>query len=178
MSRIGRQLIEIPSGVTVTYNNGLVTVNGPLGTLNRQINTKLGFEVKDNHIHLTNPNNVYELRAQHGLYRQLVKNMVEGVSKGFEKKLNVNGVGFKITQKGEDLVLNIGLSHPVEVKAEKGIKLSFDKNEITVKGIDKEQVGKFAAYIRDIKPVEPYHAYGISYVDEVIIRKEAKSAKK
>ncbi len=178
MSRIGRKTIELPAGVSASYNNGVVTVTGPLGTLSREINPKISFEIADGHIHMTNPNGEYELRAQHGLYRQLVHNMVEGVSKGFEKKLNVNGVGFKITQKGEDLVLNIGLSHPVEIHAEQGIKLSCDKNEITVKGIDKEQVGRFAAYVRDIKPVEPYHAYGISYVDEKIVRKEAKSAKK
>ena len=104
--------------------------------------------------------------------------MVEGVSKGYEKVLNVNGVGFKIAQQGQDLVLNIGFSHPVVVKAVEGITLSCDKTSIKVAGINKELVGQFAAKIRDIKPVEPYHAYGISYADEVIVRKEVKSGKK
>lgn len=178
MSRIGKKLIEIPSGVNVSVNGNVVTVSGPLGTLNREVNPKIGVAVKDGHVEVTNTTGEYELRAQHGLYRQLIHNMVEGVSKGYEKKLNVNGVGFKVTQKGNDVELGIGLSHPVLVKAEPGIKLTGDKTEISVKGIDKEQVGRFAAYIRDIKPCEPYHAYGISYSDEVVVRKEAKSAKK
>ena len=104
--------------------------------------------------------------------------MVEGVDKGYEKRLNVNGVGFKIAKNGNDLVLNLGFSHPVNVKAIDGITLDFDKNVIIIKGINKELVGQFAAKVRSIKPVEPYHAYGISYVDEVIVRKESKSAKK
>ena len=178
MSRIGRRTIAIPSGVNVNVNNNVVTVTGPLGTLTQTINPNIGVAVENNQVVVSNTTNAYEMRAQHGLYRQLISNMVEGVSKGFAKKLNINGVGYKITQKGEDLVLNIGLSHPVEIKAEPGIKLSCEKTEITVSGINKEQVGRFAAYIRDIKPCEPYHAYGISYVDEVIVRKEAKSAKK
>ena len=178
MSRIGKKAIEIPSGVNVTVAGNVVTVTGKLGTLNRTINPQIGVEVKDNLVHVTNTTGEYELRAQHGLYRQLIHNMIEGVSKGYEKKLNVNGVGFKVTQKGADVELGIGLSHPVLIKAEPGITLIGDKTEITVKGIDKEQVGRFAAYIRDIKPCEPYHAYGISYSDEVVVRKEAKSAKK
>ena len=178
MSRIGKKLIEIPAGVTVTADNNLVTVTGPLGTLNRQVNANIGVKVENGHVEVTNTTGAYEMRAQHGLYRQLIANMVEGVHKGYSKKLVVNGVGFKVTQKGVDVELSIGLSHPVLVKAENGIKLTGDKNEITVSGIDKEQVGRFAAKIRDIKPCEPYHAYGISYSDEVVLRKEAKSAKK
>ena len=178
MSRIGRNPIEIPAGVTVTMNGSMVTVTGPKGTLSREINPKIEVKVEGSVINVLNNNKEAEYKAYHGLYRQLIANMVVGVSKGYEKSLNVNGVGFKVTQQGKDLVLNIGLSHPVELKAIPGIELSCDKTVITVKGIDKELVGQFAAKVRDIKPVEPYHAYGISYTDEVIVRKEVKSGKK
>ena len=178
MSRIGRNPIEIPAGVTVTVNGALVSVTGPKGSLQREINPKIEVVVEGNLVKVNNNNKETEYRAYHGLYRQLIANMVEGVSKGFEKTLNVNGVGFKIAQQGQDLVLNIGFSHPVVVKAVEGITLSCDKTSIKVAGIDKELVGQFAAKIRDIKPVEPYHAYGISYSDEVIVRKEVKSGKK
>jgi len=178
MSRIGKKLIAVPNGVNVNVNGNVVTVTGPLGTLTRQVNQNVGVAVKDGHVEVTNLTGSYEMRAQHGLYRQLINNMIEGVNKGNSKKLVVNGVGFKVTQKGVDVELSIGLSHPVLVKAEQGIKLVGDKNEITVSGIDKEQVGRVAAKIRDIKPCEPYHAYGISYSDEIVLRKEAKSTKK
>ena len=178
MSRIGRNPIEIPAGVTVTVNGALVSVTGPKGSLQREINPKIEVVVEGNLVKVNNNNKETEYRAYHGLYRQLIANMVEGVSKGYEKVLNVNGVGFKIAQQGQDLVLNIGFSHPVVVKAVEGITLSCDKTSIKVAGIDKELVGQFAAKIRDIKPVEPYHAYGISYSDEVIVRKEVKSGKK
>ncbi len=178
MSRVGKNPITIPSGVTVTVDNHTVTVSGPLGKLSREINPKIKVVVEGNEVKVLNETNDYELKKFHGLYRQLINNMVIGVSKGYEKQLNINGVGFKITQKGKDLVLNIGLSHPVDVKAEEGITLSCDKNIISVKGVDKEQVGQFASRIRAIKPVEPYHAYGISYADEVVFRKERKTGKK
>ena len=178
MSRIGRNPIEIPAGVTVTVNGALVSVTGPKGSLQREINPKIEVVVEGNLVKVNNNNKETQYRAYHGLYRQLIANMVEGVSKGYEKTLNVNGVGFKIAQQGQDLVLNIGFSHPVVVKAVEGITLSCDKTSIKVAGIDKELVGQFAAKIRDIKPVEPYHAYGISYSDEVIVRKEVKSGKK
>lgn len=178
MSRIGRNPIEIPAGVTVTVNGALVSVTGPKGSLQREINPKIEVVVEGNLVKVNNNNKETEYRAYHGLYRQLIANMVEGVSKGYEKSLNVNGVGFKIAQQGQDLLLNIGFSHPVVVKAVPGITLSCDKTTIKVAGIDKELVGQFAAKIRDIKPVEPYHAYGISYSDEVIVRKEVKSGKK
>ena len=178
MSRIGRNPIEIPAGVTVTVNGALVSVTGPKGSLQREINPKIEVVVEGNLVKVNNNNKETEYRAYHGLYRQLIANMVEGVSKGYEKSLNVNGVGFKIAQQGQDLLLNIGFSHPVVVKAVPGITLSCDKTSIKVAGIDKELVGQFAAKIRDIKPVEPYHAYGISYSDEVIVRKEVKSGKK
>ena len=178
MSRVGRNPIEIPAGVNVAVNGALVTVTGPKGTLSREINPKIEVVVDGSKINVLNNNTEAQYKAYHGLYRQLIANMVEGVSKGYEKVLNVNGVGFKIAQQGQDLVLNIGFSHPVEVKAVPGITLSCDKTSIKVAGIDKELVGQFAAKIRAIKPVEPYHAYGISYADEVIVRKEVKSGKK
>ena len=178
MSRIGRNPIEIPAGVTVKVDGALVSVTGPKGSLQREINPKIEVVVDGNLVRVNNNNKETEYRAYHGLYRQLIANMVEGVSKGYEKSLNVNGVGFKIAQQGQDLLLNIGFSHPVVVKAVPGITLSCDKTTIKVAGIDKELVGQFAAKIRDIKPVEPYHAYGISYLDEVIVRKEVKSGKK
>ena len=178
MSRIGRNPIELPAGVNVSVNGALVSVTGPKGSLSREINPKIEVAVEGNTVKVLNNNTEAQYKAYHGLYRQLIANMVEGVSKGYEKTLNVNGVGFKITQQGKDLVLNIGFSHPVEVKAVEGITLSCDKTSIKVAGIDKELVGQFAAKIRAIKPVEPYHAYGISYADEVIVRKEVKSGKK
>ena len=178
MSRIGRNPIHVPNGVTVTVNGNVVTVKGKLGELSQEIDKKIGVEVADGIVKVININDVEDNRNLHGLYRQLIHNMVEGVDKGYEKRLNVNGVGFKIAKNGNDLVLNLGFSHPVNVKAIDGITLDFDKNVIIIKGINKELVGKFAAKVRSIKPVEPYHAYGISYVDEVIVRKESKSAKK
>ena len=178
MSRVGRNPIAIPAGVNITVSGSTVTVTGPKGTLTREINPKIEVKVDGSVINVLNNNKETEYRAYHGLYRQLIANMVEGVSKGFEKSLNVNGVGFKVTQQGKDLVLNIGLSHPVELKAIPGIELSCDKTVVTVRGIDKELVGQFAAKVRAIKPVEPYHAYGISYTDEVVVRKEVKSGKK
>lgn len=178
MSRIGRNPITLPANVTVSVNNNLVTVTGPKGTLTREINPKIEVKVEGSIVTVINNNAEQQYRAYHGLYRQLIANMVEGVDKGYQKSLNVNGVGYKVTQQGKDLVLNIGFSHPVVVNAVEGIELSCDKTTITVKGIDKELVGQFAAKIRNIKPVEPYHAYGISYTDEVVVRKEVKSGKK
>ena len=178
MSRVGRNPIEIPAGVSVNVNGSLVSVTGPKGSLQREVNPKIEVVVEGNTVKVLNNNTEPQYKAYHGLYRQLIANMVEGVSKGYEKVLNVNGVGYKITQQGQDLLLNIGFSHPVVVKAVEGITLSCEKTTIKVAGIDKELVGQFAAKIRDIKPVEPYHAYGISYADEVIVRKEVKSGKK
>lgn len=178
MSRIGKNPIEMPNGVSIKVEGSLVTVTGPKGTLSREINPKIEVAVNGNTINVLNNNKEPQYKAYHGLYRQLIANMVTGVSQGYSKVLNVNGVGFKIAQQGQDLVLNIGFSHPVIVKAVPGITLSCDKTTIKVEGIDKELVGQFAAKVRDIKPVEPYHAYGISYSDEVVVRKEVKSGKK
>ena len=178
MSRIGKNPIEMPNGVSIKVEGALVTVTGPKGTLSREINPKIEVVVEGNTIKVLNNNQEAQYKAYHGLYRQLIANMVVGVSQGYSKVLNVNGVGFKINQQGQDLVLNIGLSHPVVVKAIDGITLSCEKNVVIVKGIDKELVGQFAAKVRNLKPVEPYHAYGISYTDETIVRKEVKSGKK
>lgn len=176
MSRIGRQPIAIPNGVNVSCVDQVVTVTGPLGTLTRKLDNHIKCEVKDGHVYLTRDNDNY--KAYHGLYRQLVNNMIIGVTKGYTKKLNINGIGYKLVQQGNDISMSVGFSHPVVVKAVDGIKLTCDKTEIVVSGIDKELVGKFASNIRDIRPVEPYHGYGISYADEVVYRKEVKSGKK
>ncbi|MBQ4557991.1 MAG: 50S ribosomal protein L6 [Clostridia bacterium] len=178
MSRIGNKAITIPAGVTVKIENDKCTVTGPLGTLTKKVEPKLTYNIDGQVLTIENNNIEAIYNAYHGLYRQIINNMIVGVTKGYEKRLTVNGVGYKITQKGQDLVLNIGFSHPVEVKAVEGIQLSCDKNEIIVKGIDKELVGQVALKIKDIKPVEPYHAYGIYYSDETIVRKEVKSGKK
>lgn len=180
MSRIGNKIITIPAGVKVEINGDKCTVSGPLGTITKTVEPKLTYKIDGNAITIENNNDPKETKynAYHGLYRQIINNMIIGVSKGYEKRLTINGVGFKVTQKGQDLVLNIGFSHPVEVKAVEGITLSCDKNEIIVKGIDKELVGQVALKIKDIKPVEPYHAYGIYYSNETVVRKEVKSGKK
>lgn len=181
MSRIGRSPINVPSGVTVALNNGVITVNGPKGTLTKEINSKVDVKIEGNIIHVLNNNAESDKNAKalHGLYRQLINNMIVGVSQGFEKRLNVNGVGYKVNLKNpHEVTLNIGFSHPVEVKAVDGITLEAEKNVLIVKGIDKEKVGQFASYVRGLKVVEPYHAYGISYSDEKIIRKETKTGKK
>lgn len=177
MSRIGKAPIRIPSDVKFENNNGNVTVTGKLGKLTRTIDNRLSTRIQGDLLFVENSENRKDLKAKHGLYRQLINNMVVGVSEGYEKRLNVNGVGYRVTQDGTDLVLNIGFSHPIRVKSIDGITLSTEKNVIKVQGINKELVGQFAAKIRSLKPVEPYHAYGISYADEVIVRKEVKSGK-
>lgn len=179
MSRIGKQLISIPQDVNVTVDaQNVVTVSGPKGTLSREINKSIKVVVENGQVSVLNETNNNEASKFHGLSRQLINNMIIGVSKGFERRLTINGVGYKITQKGSDLVLNIGLSHPVELKAIDGITLSCDKNEVIIQGIDKEKVGQYACKVRDIKRVEPYHAYGIYYSNEVVRRKERKTGKK
>ena len=178
MSRIGRLPINIPANVTVEVKGNTVEVKGPLGTLSREINPRIEVKIENSVLTVAPKSSDSGLKAVYGLTRQLINNMVVGVSQGYTKKLNINGVGYKVTQNGDDLTMNIGFSHPVEIKAIPGIKLSCEKTQIIVSGISKELVGQFAANIRDIKPVEPYHAYGISYDNEVIVRKEVKSGKK
>lgn len=179
MSRVGRSPIILPAGVTAVYENGVITVTGPKGTLKREVNKRLDYKIESNKILVENHHTAdKQMKAFHGLFRQLINNMVEGVVKGFEKRLNINGVGYKIALKGNNAAtLNIGFSHPVEISTPEGVTLEAEKNTLIVKGIDKELVGQFSSYVRGIKPVEPYHAYGISYSDEKIIRKESKSGK-
>ena len=180
MSRIGKMPVKILDGVTVTIDdNNLVTVNGPLGTLSQLVDKCIKVTIENNEIIFTRNSDENSVKAKLGLYRTLVNNMVKGVKEGFTKYLVYNGVGYRATKQGNKLVLNIGFSTPKEVEEIEGIKLNtLDGNRIEVSGISKELVGQMASKIRDIKPVEPYHAYGIRYEDEVVIRKEGKKAGK
>ena len=179
MSRIGRMPIVLPEGVEVKVENGLVSVKGPKGQLSQQIGKEISVNVENNTVVLTRANDKKEVRAQHGLYRALINNMVIGVTKGFEKALIVNGVGYKAQVQGKKLILNIGYSHPIEIEAPEGITIECPQlTEVVVKGIDKTVVGQVAANIRAKREVEPYHSYGIRYKDEVVITKEGKTAGK
>ena len=180
MSRIGKKHIDLPAGVTVTNDNGTITVKGPKGTLTRTIDNVIGCEINGTVINMTCPDNASgDVQAKHGLYRALVANMVKGVSEGFERRLIINGVGYKAAVSGDKLVLNIGYSHPVEIAAPQGIKFDCpSQTEIVVMGYDKELVGQTAANIKAKRPVEPYHAYGVRYKEEVVILKEGKKAGK
>ena len=176
MSRIGRLPIVVPANVTVSIGqDNKVVVKGPLGQLERKFLRNVSFKQEGNEIIVSRINDEKESKALHGLSRSLLANMVAGVDKGFERSLIINGVGFKANKQGNKLVLNIGFSHPVEVLDANGITTSCKTpTEVVVKGIDKEQVGAFAASIRDLRKVEPYHAYGIRYSDEVVVKKEGK----
>lgn len=180
MSRIGRMPVKILDGVEVLVDsNNLVTVNGPLGTLSQIVDKNIKVTVENNEVILTRNSEENEIKAKHGLYRALINNMVKGVKEGFKKSLIINGVGYRATKQGNKLVLNIGYSIPAEVVEIDGIKLNVvENNKVEVSGISKELVGQMASKIRDLKPVEPYHAYGIRYEDEVVIRKEGKKAGK
>ena len=180
MSRIGRMPIVLPEGVEVKVENGLVTVKGPKGQLSQQIGNKdISVAIENNTIVLSRANDKKDARAQHGLYRALINNMVVGVTKGFEKALIVNGVGYKAQVQGKKLILNIGYSHPIEIEAPEGITIECPQlTEVVVKGIDKTLVGQVAANIRAKREAEPYHSYGIRYKDEVVITKEGKTAGK
>lgn len=179
MSRIGRLPIEIPAGVTVEISNNLVTVKGSLGTLSQEITGQIKVEKVENTVVVTRLNEDKETRAKHGLYRALIANMIEGVTKGFSKTLIVNGVGFKCQVAGSKLTLNIGFSHPVNVEIPSTLKVSCPTaTEIKVEGSDKTLVGQFAAEIKALRPVEPYHGYGIRYNDQFVLRKEIKKAAK
>ena len=177
MSRIGRLPIKIEDGVTVSIENDVVTVKGKLGTLSQVIeNPYIKVNVEDGSIHVTRENEIKSTKAAHGLYRALIHNMVEGVTKGYTKGLVIAGVGYKAQVTGKDLVLNVGYSHPVKVEAPEGIKFECPSiTEIKVSGIDKELVGQTAANIKAIRKPEPYHGYGIHYSDETILRKEGKT---
>ena len=179
MSRIGRAPIELPQGVSFENKDNLITVKGPLGTLSQKVDKSIDVVLEDGHIVCKRHSDDKDHRALHGLYRALIHNMVVGVTKGFEKSLIVSGVGYKCQVQGNKLVMNIGFSHPVEVVAPQGISFALPQPlEIVVKGIDRQLVGQTAATIKAIKPVEPYHGYGIHYKEEVVIHKEGKRATK
>lgn len=179
MSRIGRAPITLPSGVTAEFKDSIVTVTGPKGSLTQEIFGDINVDIKDNVLTLTRANDEKSNKEKHGLYRSLVNNMVKGVTEGFSRNLVFNGVGYKIQKTGNRLVMNIGLSHSVSVEEEGGCTIEIvSPTEISIKGIDKCKVGQFAAKIRAIRPVEPYHGYGIRYNDEVVNRKVFKSGKK
>ena len=179
MSRIGKAPIKLPAGVEVKFADGIVTVKGPLGELKQDYDVaNIGIKVENGEIIVERFNEENATKAKHGLYRALINSMVIGVTQGYMKTLIVNGVGWKVAMNGKDVTLNVGLSHPVEFKAVEGITLACPSvTEITVKGISKELVGAEAAKIRAIRKPEPYHGYGIRYNDEVIERKEGKTAK-
>ena len=180
MSRIGRMPIAIPAGVTVTIaENNKVTVKGPKGTLERVLPEELTIKEEDGHVVVSRPNDLKRMKSLHGLTRTLINNMIVGVTNGYEKVLEVNGVGYRAAKQGKKLTLNLGYSHPVEMEDPEGIETVLDgQNKITVKGIDKEKVGQYAAEIRDKRRPEPYKGKGIKYVDEVIRRKVGKTGKK
>ena len=180
MSRIGRMPISLPSNVEVTVGEGnLVTVKGPKGTLTQKVSEKMTITREENTLLVTRPNDEKENRALHGLTRTLINNMVHGVTEGYEKVLEVNGVGYRAAKQGKKLTLNLGYSHPVEMEDPEGIETVCDgQNKIIVKGISKEKVGQYAAEIRDKRRPEPYKGKGIKYADEVIRRKVGKTGKK
>ena len=179
MSRIGRMPIAIPAGVTVDVaENNKVTVKGPKGTLERVLPSEMEIKVEGAEVVVSRPNDLKKMKSLHGLTRTLIHNMVVGVTDGFEKKLEVNGVGYKASKSGKKLTLNLGYSHPVEMEDPEGIETVVEGNIITVKGIDKEKVGQFASEIRDKRRPEPYKGKGIKYSTEVIRRKEGKTGKK
>ena len=179
MSRIGRLPVAIPEGVTVTVEEGnKVTVKGPKGTLERVLPAEMTIKVEDGHVVVTRPNDLKKMKSLHGLTRTLISNMVTGVHTGYEKVLEVNGVGYRCSKSGNKLTLNLGYSHPVEMTDPEGLEAVVDGNKITVKGIDKEKVGQYAAEIRDKRRPEPYKGKGIKYETEVIRRKVGKTGKK
>ena len=178
MSRIGKQPIAIPAGVTITVGDKDITVAGPKGQLIVPLQEKVKVATEDNQIVVTRDDDEPKSRAWHGLQRALLNNAVQGVTKGFEKKLEINGVGFRLNGGGKSIEMALGFSHPVKYEAPEGVDLKTDKMTITVSGIDKQKVGQVAAEIRALKKPEPYKGKGIKYVDEVILRKAGKAGKK
>ena len=179
MSRIGRLPVAIPAGVEVSVAEGnVVTVKGPKGTLERTLPSEMTIKLEDGHVVVTRPNDLKKMKALHGLTRTLIHNMVIGVSEGYTKTLEVNGVGYRAAKQGNKLVLSLGYSHPVEMIDPEGLSSAVDGNKIIVSGISKEKVGQYAAEIRDKRRPEPYKGKGIKYADEVIRRKVGKTGKK
>ena len=180
MSRIGRLPIAIPAGVDIKIGEGnLVTVKGPKGTLERKLSADMNIAIEDGHVVVTRPSDLKKFRELHGLTRTLIANMIEGVTNGYQKVLEVNGVGYRAAKQGKKLVLTLGYSHLVEMVDPEGLESVVEgQNKIIVKGIDKEKVGQFAAEIRTKRPPEPYKGKGIKYADEHIRRKVGKTGKK
>jgi large subunit ribosomal protein L6 len=177
MSRIGKLPVEIPAGVTITVDPDWITVKGPKGELKQFSLPLVSVKVEDSAAIVSRVSDDKPARAQHGLMRSLVNNMVIGVTKGFEKKLEVSGVGFRVSGGGQNLEMSLGFSHPVKYTAPEGVNIAVDKMEITVSGISKQQVGQVAAEIRALKKPEPYKGKGIKYSDEQIRRKAGKAGK-
>ena len=179
MSRIGRMPIAVPAGVTVDLAEGnKITVKGPKGTLERTLVPEMDIKIENGEIIVSRPNDLKRMKSLHGLTRTLIKNMVVGVTEGYEKKLEVNGVGYRAAKAGKKLTLSLGYSHPVEREDPDGIETKVEGNIITVSGINKEKVGQYAAEIREKRKPEPYKGKGIKYSDEVIRRKVGKTGKK
>ena len=179
MSRIGRMPIAIPAGVTVTLDGNVITVKGAKETLTRELHPNMQIAVENNEIVVTRPNDEKQNRALHGLTRTLIHNMVVGVTEGFKKELDVNGVGYRVAKQGKDLVMNLGFSHQVVMSEIDGISIEVpNPNKIIISGPDKQKVGQFAAEVREKRPPEPYKGKGIKYVDEHIRRKEGKTGAK
>ncbi len=178
MSRIGKKPVVIPAGVTVTVENNTVTVKGPKGELTREFSPAMAINVEGNELTVTRPNDEKASRTIHGTTRALIANMVEGVSNGFAKTLDIQGVGYRAQKQGNKIVLNLGYSHPIEYTPEQGIEVEVPTNtQLIVRGISKERVGHVAALIRSYRQPEPYKGKGIRYSDEVVRRKEGKTGK-
>lgn len=178
MSRIGKKPVTIPAGVEVKVDGTTVTVKGPKGTLTQEVHPNMTITIEGSELTVTRPNDNKENRALHGLTRSLIANMVEGVTEGFKKTLQVNGVGYRVAKQGKTLVMNLGFSHQVNVDEVDGITIDVpDANTIVISGADKQKVGQFAAEVREKRPPEPYKGKGIKYADEVIRRKEGKAGK-
>ena len=178
MSRIGKNPIDIPSGVEVKMNGNVVEVKGPKGSLKTEFNPIINLAIEDNQVIVTRPNDNKDVRALHGLYRTLIANNIEGVLNGYEKKLEIIGTGYRAQKQGKKLNMNLGHSHPIELEDPEGIEVEVPSNtEITVKGIDKQKVGAYAAKIRSFRSPEPYKGKGIRYVGEYVRRKVGKTGK-
>ena len=179
MSRIGNSPITVPEGVDVKIEGQKITVKGPKGTLEKCLPVEMTIKQEDNQVVVTRPNDLKKMKSLHGLTRSLIANMITGVSEGYEKKLEINGVGYRAQKKGKEITFNLGFSHPVVMTDPEGIETEMDgQNIIIVKGIDKEKVGQYAAEIRELRKPEPYKGKGIKYADEVIRRKVGKTGKK
>ncbi len=179
MSRIGKELIVMPAGVSAKFENDTLTVSGPKGTLTQTIDSVIKVNIDGQNLSFEIAKETPESNAKHGLYRAIAHNMVVGVSDGFSKTLQISGVGYKASVSGNKLVMNLGFSHPVEVEIPEGLHVTTPSaTDVVISGIDRQKVGQFASKIKYIRPVEPYHGYGIRYSDQVVIRKVGKTAGK